>query len=371
MRMTKLSRVIPALALAVVAAGAAQAEGVRILGRSMANPAGGFTIQWPGSGFEATFTGTQLTATIDDWGSNWLNVEIDGVTKRLDLREGVNTYVLFSGPAGEHKIRLTRRTGAQVGPTRILDIRAKGGALNPTATPDRKILVIGDSITSGYGVECTDRSIGYTHATQNADLAYPALLAKTFGADLQSVSMDGHGLVKNFSGDGETMDTMAWRILPETSAKWPASTWQPQVVVINLGSNDFWGGDPGEKFDTAYLKMIRDLRAAYPDALIVGTIGSLLDAANYTAARTSIQGAVDAVKGEDSKVAFVELRPSRSPQRYGCDWHPGKDAQNDMAGQLQAVIEKRLGWTAQQKEPEATPALVRLGAASAATQVGR
>ena len=72
--------------LLLVLDGAAHAEGVRILGRSMADPAGGFTIQWPSSGFEATFTGTQLTATIDDWGSNWLNVEIDGVTTRLDLR---------------------------------------------------------------------------------------------------------------------------------------------------------------------------------------------------------------------------------------------------------------------------------------------
>jgi hypothetical protein len=183
--------------------------------------------------------------------------------------------------------------------------------------------------------------------------------------------MDGHGLIRNFSGNGETMDTMAWRILPETDAKWPTSAWQPQVVVINLGSNDFWGGDPGEKFDSAYVKMIHDLRAAYPDAQIVATIGSLLDASNYTAARTSIQGAVDAVKAEDPKVAFVELRPSRSPQRYGCDWHPGKDAQKDMAGQLQAVIEKRLGWTAPHKEPEAAPALVWLGGASSATQIGR
>ncbi len=371
MRMTKLSRLIPALALSFGAIGIAHAEGVRILGRSMAEPGGGFTIQWPSSGFEATFTGAQLTATIDDWGSNWLNVEIDGVSSRLDLREGVNTYVLFSGAAGEHTIRVTRRTGAQVGPTRILDIRARGGALNPTAIPERKILVIGDSITSGYGVECTDRSIGYTHATQNSDLAYPALLAKTFGADLQSVSMDGHGLIRNFSGDSETMDTMAWRILPETNGKWPASAWQPQVVVINLGSNDFWASDPGVKFDTAYVKMIRDLRAAWPDAQILAVIGSLLDAGNYAGAKTSIQGAVEAVKADDPKLAFLELKPSRSPQRYGCDWHPGKDAQKDMAGQLQALIEKRLGWTAHQKQPEAAPAMVWLGGASAATQVGR
>jgi lysophospholipase L1-like esterase len=371
MRMTKLSRLIPALALSAASIGAAHAEGVRILGRAMESPNTGFTIQWPSSGFEATFTGTQLTATIDDWGSNWLNVEIDGVVNKLDLRPGVNVYTLFSGPAGEHKIRVTRRTGAQVGPTRILDVRAKG-QLTPTATPDRKILVIGDSITSGYGVECSDRSIGYTHATQNADLAYPALLANTFGADLQSVSFDGSGLIRNFSGgEGETMNTLAWQTLPDTNRVWPAAIWQPQVIVINLGSNDFWRADPGEQFDTAYVGMIGRLRTSYPDAQIIATIGSLLDGADYKAAKTSIQGAVDAVKAGDSKVAFVELKPSKSPQRYGCDSHPGVDAQKDMAGQIQAVIEKRLGWTVPEKQPEAAPALVWRSTSSAPTQVAR
>ncbi len=370
MRMTKFSRLIPALALAFGAIGASHAEGVRILGRSMANPGGGFTVQWPGSGFEARFSGTQLTATIDDWGSNWLNVEIDGVVTKLDLRPGVNTYTLFSGPAGDHKIRVTRRTGAQVGPTRFLDIRAKGD-LTPTETPERRILVIGDSITSGYGVDCMERTTRYSHDTQNADRAYPALLAKTFGADLHSVSFDGRGLIRNFSGDDETMDTVAWRTLPDANAKWPASVWKPQVVIINLGSNDFWGGDPGDQFDSAYVKMIRDLRASYPDAEIVGTIGSLLDADNYRAARTSIQGAVETVKaGGDAKVSFIELKPSRSPLRYGCDWHPGADAQKDMAGQVQALIEKKLGWTAKSQSSETIPAMVWLGG-SASHPAGR
>jgi hypothetical protein len=33
-----------------------------------AGAAAAFILQWPGSGFEAKFTGQQLTATIDDWG---------------------------------------------------------------------------------------------------------------------------------------------------------------------------------------------------------------------------------------------------------------------------------------------------------------
>jgi Carbohydrate esterase 2 N-terminal len=99
MSMTKITRLIPALALTLCLTGMAHAEGVRILGRYMASPTGGFTVQWPASGFEATFTGAQLVATIEDWGSNWFNIEIDGAVTTLDLQPGVNTYtpVLGSG----------------------------------------------------------------------------------------------------------------------------------------------------------------------------------------------------------------------------------------------------------------------------------
>src|SRR6185295_13188435 len=128
-------RLIPALALMAAAIGAAEAQSVRILGRSEPNPAGGFIVNWPSSGFEARLNGTRLTATIQDSGRNWLNVEVDGVVTPLELKQGAATYTLFSGPFGHHTIRVTRRTGAPVGSLRILDIRADGH-LEPTPAPD-------------------------------------------------------------------------------------------------------------------------------------------------------------------------------------------------------------------------------------------
>ena len=368
MRMNNLTRLIPALALALgMAAGAfadnARApQGVRVLGRSMPNAAGGFVIQWPGSGFETTLDGTLLTATIDDYGDNWLNVEVDGAVRKLDLLPGVNTYTLFSGAPGAHTIRVTRRTGSPVGPTRFLDIRAKG-TLAPTEAPERRILVIGDSITSGYGVECLDRSVGYTHDTENADLAYPALLAKSFGADLQSVSVNGRGLVRNYAGDDPSMDTVAWRMLPDSAVVWPVSSWQPQVIVVNLGTSDFAAGDPGDGFDAAYVALIRRLRSSWPDAHIFAAFGSMLDAENYAAARASILGAAEAARlDNDPHVAFIELKPTPAPLRYGCDWHPGLDAHKAMAAQLRAPIQKALRWTAREEAVLSEQDLVWSGA---------
>jgi hypothetical protein len=74
---------------ALAFAGPASAQDVRVLGRSIPDGSGGFTIQWPGSGFEARFRGTTLTASIEDYGQISLNVELDGKISRLDPRQQI------------------------------------------------------------------------------------------------------------------------------------------------------------------------------------------------------------------------------------------------------------------------------------------
>lgn len=320
-----------------------QTQNVRHLGRTAPLSSGGFTIQWPSSGFEATFTGAMMTARIEDWGSNWLNVEVDGQLRTIDLNEGTDTYVLFSGPPGVHTIKVTRRTAPQVGPTTFLNIWADG-PIEATAAPARRILVIGDSIVTGFGVEGADRSCRYSHATQNADLAYPALLAKAFDADLHSVSLDGGGLVRNYSDNGPAMDTLSWQRTYGEPALWPTASWRPDAVVVNLGTSDFSAGDPGDEFDASYIGLIGKIRSAWPETEIFAALGGLIGR-NHGPLKSSVSSAVTHIQRQgDRKVHFVELTPPDRGRRYGCDWHPGIDAHKAMADQLQVLIESRLGW---------------------------
>lgn len=338
--MKQLSR---AVAFAAALVGAAEAQDVRPLGRTVTDSQGGLTIQWPSSGFAARFEGASVRARIEDYGDNWLNVEVDGKTTRIDLQPGVQDYELFTGAPGSHTIRVTRRTGPLMGPTRFVSITAD--KLTGTDGPARQILVIGDSITSGFGVEGKDRTCKYSYDTHNADLAYPNIVAHALDADLQSVSVDGHGLIRNWTGEGETMKTLAWQSLYNDATPWPTASAAPQVVVINLGTMDFTRGDPGEAFGTAYVDLLRKIRQAWPDAHVYGAIGSQLDGANYKAAKTSISEAVDTLrKAGDAKVHFIEFTPPRTGHRYGCDSHPGTDAHKFMAGRLQAAITADLGW---------------------------
>ena len=320
----------------------ASAQSVRPLGRVDAIDTSSFNIEWPMSGFEARFDGTRLSAVIEDTGKNWLNVEVDGKVQAVSLKEGRHTYKLFSGLEGQHVIRVTRRTGAQEGPTTFASVTALN--LRPTQTLDRQILVIGDSIASGYGVEGDNQWCHFTQETQNAGLAWPALLSRSFGADLQLLSVDGRGLYRNYEGDAPTMASLMERIVPSEDAVW-AGRYLADVVIVNLGTNDFAAGDPGPRFKDAYVAMLGRLRAANPRATIIATIGGMLERPKLIAAKAAIESAVAVRQAAgDTRTSFVYLDPPSTGRRFGCDWHPGKDAQAYMAQTLQAALTKALGW---------------------------
>jgi lysophospholipase L1-like esterase len=343
--MGRLGQGFVALCLLTTLVGAASAQSVRVLGRSVSDGRGGFTVAWPNSGFETTFTGSRLTVKIEDSGKNWFDVEVDGKNTPLALKPGLNAYTLFDGAKGGHVVRFTRRTNGLSGETRITAIKADGELQTPRA-PDRRMLVIGDSIASGYGVEGANQSCSFSPATENANLAYAALTSEAFKADLQNISLDGHGMFRNYSGNDSTMTQLSWRTLPGGPAKWPVASFTPQVIVVNLGVNDFSQGDPGVGFERTYVAFLGDLRAAYPNAWIFGAFGAMLDGAKYNAARAAVSHAVTARRAAgDQRVEFLEFHPPETQNRYGCDWHPGRNAQADMAQTLQRAILHAGAWT--------------------------
>jgi hypothetical protein len=64
----------------------------------------------------------------------------------------------------------------------------------------RRIEIVGDSITCGYGNEGTD-PCNFSAETENHYLTYGALAARMFGAELSTVAWSGKGVVNNFDND--------------------------------------------------------------------------------------------------------------------------------------------------------------------------
>ncbi len=116
--------------------------------------------------------------------------------------------------------------------------------------------------------------------------------------------------------------------------------------MINLGTNDFSTMvDPTQaEFEAAYVALLERIRAVYPDAVILCTLGPG-SGAEHTTPFGYITNAVQArVAQGDAKVTTFELPPTNSSDGYGCDWHPSLLTHQRMADALVTTLRSELGW---------------------------
>ena len=166
-------------------------------------------------------------------------------TRRIRV-DHADDYVLLSDiPEGEHEIRLVKITEAQVGLMDFRGLSLCGELLAPPAAGKWKIGFIGDSLTGGLHNLCRVTDVNLI-AQDNEDgyHAYDGFTARHFDADIHVVSLSGWGVVCGWGKPRR--DYSVPRALPYTSiyrddsenGRWDFSRWQPDAVVINLGSND-------------------------------------------------------------------------------------------------------------------------------------
>lgn len=326
-------------------------EDYRIIGRFDTRDANGPRFGWPGTQVIAKFTGETISVDLADTSNeDQFDVSIDGkepTLLKVDQRER-KTYELATGlGAGEHTLVLTKRTESSVGETQLFKINAT--LIGTPAPASRRIELIGDSITAGYGVLGDNGDCSFSADTENESLAWGALAAKELNAAHTAIAWSGIGLVQNY--EGETTEEMP-DLYPRALATDPASTWtasqfEPDVVVIALGTNDLGGegADPGEKFQTKLVEFTAAIRAAHANANIVLATSPMLENANKTDQAKYFQGAIDARKAAgDAKLSLLEIDTITDDEGFGCDYHPSKATQARMAKALVAHVKTLTGW---------------------------
>jgi lysophospholipase L1-like esterase len=321
---------------------------VRFIGRVARNGETA-TFAWSGTGIVAAFEGTSVSVQLNDSGSNQFTVLVDEMPQPLlDAQSGSHAYPLATGLiAGRHTVEIYRRTEANQGETTFEGFDFGDGALAAPPPPKpRRIEIVGDSITCGYGNEGADTSCGFTPETENHYLTYGAVAARALNAELSTVAWSGKGVVYNYDTDtNNPMPTLYKRVLPDdASSVWDFSV-KPDAVVINLGTNDFsTDGDPTtEQFRDAYMGLVGQIREGAPDAFILCTNGNMLSGADLDAARAGIHAAVDALTtAGDTQIAAWDMNvPNDEP---GCDWHPTKATHALMADALVTELKTHLTW---------------------------
>jgi lysophospholipase L1-like esterase len=318
---------------------------------------------WSGSSFEVRFTGSALTmrlraAALDP--ATPYSVRVDGrAPVVLDVSSTRERYELAAGldPAQPHEVVVTREAEANAGVHELLGVDlAPDGRFLPARERRLRIEVIGDSITCGYGVLGADAHCGFTYATERASEAYAARLGRALDADVTTVCWSGRGIVRNY--DGSTTGTMP-ELFERTLPGAPPVSWTfatappPDAVVINLGTNDFLGGE-GQPldlaaFEDAYVRFARRVREVYPRAALLVTTSPMLHAEPTPSgagtvkelARTRLENVVARRSAEgDKQIELIQLDDASA--HWGCNYHPDVAMNVAIAARLEPVIRARL-----------------------------
>ncbi len=358
---------------------AADDPNLQFIGRMDHTTEEGPTYAHPGGTVRFRCHCTGVDVAFEDYGeggdehTNFVSILVDGVEEAKVELKPKGGALMYKGARnlskGEHIIEVVKATESYAGNIRFVGLSLQGIILDPPPRQERKIEFIGDSITCGYGNEVrifaptsTEPNTGYHTKNENITKAYGALIGRKFNAETFQTCISGTGVYRNLNGKTEeeneaTFPVLYDRVYPNDPDKplWDPKSWVPDIIVINLGNNDFNvinketnlpTPPDGEGFKAAYKRFVRKLRGYYPDAIIVCSIGPLMNdnfpkgGKHWTLIQGYVSAVVETLQAEgDSKVHYYAYKPITTDP-YGEDWHPTAEAHQVMADAMTAYLQK-------------------------------
>lgn len=325
----------------VVCASSAGSQ-IRFLGRTL--PVGdAIAFDWSCSGFEfeAECEGKVLASITGAPGwqkVGFIQVTVDGVAgERVPVESGTHDYILADAlPKGRHRIKVTKLNEAQYSKMALESLSLTGHLLAVPVPPALKMEFIGDSIT------CAEGALGRMPAvpqgeSQDAARSYAALTARSLGADAQIIAASSWGLLRGRIPPEEKSVIPAIYELAskfrDPSAAWDFSRYQPDIVVVNLGTNDFSARKRSPFSDEDYQAAVERfhslLRVKYPAAQILWVTGMMMPDAD---APTLV--AVEKIRATDAKAHYAQLPRNNG----GGNGHPDLDGHQKAAEVLTTKI---------------------------------
>lgn len=230
------------------------------------------------------------------------------------------------------------------------------------AFPSRKIEFIGNSITCGYGNEGLKKEEGFDYATENHYYSYASITSRNLNAQHWVVARSGIGAYRNY-GEAKTGSPRscmpvqyeytgyAWDLKLREEAtflreKWDFSRYQPDVICINLGTNDTSTNNYDlDLLKQGYQKLLKQVRDHNPKAKIVFLTGTML----YNKELREVKQLLDEVTAEahkagDKEVYRFDMAPISGEEFYGNDYHPNIYEDEKMAAELTAYLRSLMNW---------------------------
>jgi hypothetical protein len=304
---------------------------------------------WPGVSITAAFHGTSIGFLLDDPGNTY-DVHLDGNPVTVwSTSPDQHLYTLGPLPAGDHLVKVVKRTEALFGLVTFKGLVLSAGAVlsTPPGLPGRKVETIGASYVCGYGVEAPSTQCESLLPYENATKAFGVLVAQDLQAEYHIEAFSGKGVVRN-NADPLTLSAHPFpplfdqTLCADPKSTWDFSKWIPNVILVELGVNDF-STEPQanrKEFSHGYFAFLKHIREKYPKAFIFcvapeGWPPPLATTVDEVVEKRNIGG--------DKNIQLITYPPV-APDEMGCDSHPNVAAQRKIADIITAAIKKTMDW---------------------------
>ncbi len=320
-----------------------------------------------GTGVEFRFTGTRCSITVKgDSGSadegakdNHARIGIylngDRIIDDM-INESEKIYEVFNREEPEEAVvSVVKLSESPMSTLGIKEIKCVGSPIEPTENKDMLIEFVGDSITCGYGIDDPDKDHHFVTATEDVTKAYAYLTAKALDADYSMVSFSGYGIISGYTDNGKkvTAQTVpqfytklgySWgqngSFSPQNT-EWDFSGRKPDLVVVNLGTNDdSYTQNDAEKqaeYSEKYTEFLKLIREKNPDARILCILGVMGDRL-YPFVEKAVEDFTQ--QTGDGKISSFKLTPQSARDGYSADWHPSVKTHEKTAEKVAEEIKR-------------------------------
>ena len=288
---------------------------------------------------------------------NYVSLELDGkYIGRIRIEKGeIKSFpIVVSEKKKTHHLSIYKATEAAIGGILFAGTTAK---LIESKTPKtkKKIELIGDSITCGFGNDASTIPCGTGdwYDQHNAYWAYGPVLSRVLDIDYVLSSVSGYGMYRNWN-DEHLLEPIIPDVyenlyLDKDGSKPYDFKFQPDLVSICLGTNDLSEGDGKkprlpfneEKFVSNYIDFIKTVYKNAPNTRIVLLNSPMVSGERNVTFIKCLKKVIQAFENDTTHkpIALFEFQPM-TPK--GCNTHPDIADDKVMADQLIPFFKKLL-----------------------------
>jgi lysophospholipase L1-like esterase len=325
-------------------------------GRTEILPDGSVRYDWVGVYLQTSFSGSSIAVSISESGRSFHNIFIDGKwIRKIEItgKQGHTIFLASGLSKGYHVLKLQKCTEGEFGCTTVHGFYIpQKGLLRTIKRKTRLIEIYGDSYTCGYGSEAHSPQEHFTLDTENCNLSYGCIIARYFDADYALIAHSGRGLVRNYGDNHQesknTMSTRSGHTYDDfDTVNYNFKTYHPDLVIINLGSNDYSPivTPSVQQYANAYINLINSIKRHYKKVIILCIIPHSTN--DYLkCGLNEVRKKTQSIKGVFMSNPMPEILPTDD---LGADIHPNYIGHQKIAMNLIPTISTIMNWKLENK----------------------